>query len=66
MKCENCHKRIATTKWVGEGSMMDFVHGGYEEWCEICCLRAQIVYAEKHKNDLRELKEKLKKLKRGS
>ena len=45
---------------------MDFIHGGYQEWCEQCCLEAQIVYAEKHKNDLEGLKEKLKNLKDGS
>ena len=29
MKCQSCHKNEATTHWVGEGSVMDFVHGGY-------------------------------------
>lgn len=66
MKCENCHKRKATTRWVGEGSVLDFVHGSYQNWCEQCVLEVQIAYAEKHKNDLEKLKEKLKKLKDGS
>lgn len=60
MKCQNCKKRKATTKWVGEGSVMDLIHGMYENWCGQCCLEAQIEYAEKHKNDLKELREKLK------
>ena len=58
--------RQSTTKWVGEGGVMGSVHGMYQEWCENCCLEAQIKYAEKHKNDLKKLKEKLKKLKSGS
>ena len=66
MICQKCKKREATTKWVGEGGVVDFIHGMYQEWCGICCLEAQIAYAEKHKNDLKKLKEKLKKLKSGS
>ena len=45
---------------------MDLIHGMYENWCGQCCLEAQIEYAEKHKNNLKELKEKLKNLKDGS
>lgn len=66
MKCQRCHERKATEVWVGEGSVMDFIHGGYERWCKKCCLEVQIAYAEKHRDDLKELKEKLKKLKSGS
>ena len=66
MKCQKCNYRKATVKWVGEGSVLDFVHGAYQNWCEICCLEAQIEHAQKPHVSLRELKEKLKKLKSSS
>jgi protein-arginine kinase activator protein McsA len=59
MKCQHCHKREATVNWVGEGGMMNFIHGFYERWCEQCCLEAEVAYAEKHKNDLKNLRRKL-------
>jgi protein-arginine kinase activator protein McsA len=58
MKCQHCHKREATVHWVGEGGVLDFVHGMYEEWCEICSLEAQLAHAKKHKNDLQILRKR--------
>jgi hypothetical protein len=31
----------------------------YERWCETCCLKAEIAYARKHKDDLKKLQRKL-------
>ena len=47
MKCQNCGEREATKKWIGHGSVMDFIHGNYQMWCEICCLEAQIEHNDK-------------------
>lgn len=60
MKCKKCNTREATENWVGEGSMLDYVHGNYQRWCKRCCLEASIEYAERHKDDLKRLKKELK------
>lgn len=44
-KCDNCHEREGTLKWVGDA--MDLVHGAYSMWCELCVVEAQIDYAQK-------------------
>jgi len=62
MMCQNCHKRKTTVTYVGEGGMLDFIHGMYERLCKHCCLEKQIKYAEKHKNDLKRFKKELKDL----
>ena len=54
--CQNCGKRKATINWVGHGSVMDFIHGGYERWCEVCVLKYQIKY---NKQQLKELPKKI-------
>lgn len=56
MKCQKCHKREATIKWVGTGGVLDYVHGMYEEWCELCALKAQYEHAKKHRNDFQTLR----------
>jgi hypothetical protein len=61
-KCQKCHKLKATGCWVGNGDVMSAIHGMYEYWCERCMLEAQIKHAKEHKNDLKTLQEKLKKL----
>lgn len=62
MKCQKCNEREATIKWVGEGSTMDFIHGNYQLWCEICSLKEQICHAEERAAQIPILKEKLLKL----
>ena len=61
MKCQHCHKRKATIKWVGEGGMLAFLHGAYEMWCNRCCDEAQLAFAKKHKDDYKKLLKKMKK-----
>ena|ERR1035441_51429 len=61
--CDNCKKHKATQNWVGDGGMMGAVHGAYSYWCECCCLKTQIKYAEDAVSRLKELKEKIKKVK---
>jgi len=58
--CQHCHKRKATDTWVGEGSMMDAIHGAFQYWCKLCVLKAQVAYAEKHVGDLARLRKELK------
>ena len=60
--CQNCHKRKAVTHWVGEGGMLDFIHGQYEMWCKKCCVLKQLEYAKEHKNDLKRFKKELRDL----
>ena len=61
--CANCNKHKGTQNWVGEGGMMEMVHGNYSIWCDCCALKAQIKYAEDAVDRLKELKKKIKKVK---
>ena len=61
--CEKCHKRKATTNWVGQGSTLDFVHGMYQRWCEYCATEEQLRYAKKIALRIPILRRKLEKLK---
>jgi hypothetical protein len=60
--CRNCNERAAIGKWVGNGSVMDLVHGNYTYWCEPCMLRAQIEHAREAAERLPELEARLAKL----
>jgi len=43
--CEECGKRPATQKWVGEAGALAYIHGFYQNWCDQCCVKAQLLYA---------------------
>lgn len=43
--CQNCHERIATVDWAGDGGVMSYVHGQYQRWCKLCALKAQLDHA---------------------
>lgn len=60
--CANCKKRVATQNWVGEGGVFSFVHGLYQEWCEICCITEQLKYAKQQAEKIPELEKKLEEL----
>lgn len=57
--CANCGKRPGTIQWVGEGGALALTHGWYAMWCEVCCLEAQIKYAEDLTAKIPTLKEEL-------
>jgi hypothetical protein len=57
--CYHCGKHSATHHWYGDTSVMGFVHMDPEFWCECCCLREQIVYAEKQAAKLPQLRSEL-------
>lgn len=61
-KCQNCNEREATEDWVGEGSMMDHIHGFSQRWCKLCCLRAQLEHAKKRAAAIPELEQEIKEL----
>ncbi len=63
MKCGNCHEHEGTEKWVGEGSVMDFIHGGYEMWCKCCCLKYQVNYVKAQTSRLEGLEKELREIK---
>lgn len=65
MICQHCHRRKATTTWVGDGGTLAWAHGFSEQWCEICCVEAQITHAKKIVGGLEKLEKKLVKLKKG-
>lgn len=44
-RCRHCHRRPATTMWVGSAGSLAFVHGLYEWWCQPCVLQAQLDHA---------------------
>jgi hypothetical protein len=58
--CQNCNEKPATQTWVGEGGTFGLVHGQYQFWCELCCVKAQIKHAEEAAARLPELREKLR------
>ena len=41
--CGNCGKREATTVWAD--GVLSWTHGFSKNWCEICCLEAQLAHA---------------------
>ena len=61
MKCENCGKREATHDWLGHGSALDWSHGNYQKWCEVCVLKAQIEYNEEQLEHIPKFLEESKK-----
>lgn len=60
--CERCDKRPATSWWVGEGGLLGWTHGFRRPWCDVCCLEAQIEYAEAAAAQLPEMKARLAKM----
>ena len=60
--CENCGEREATMTWLEEGGTLGLVHGMGQNWCELCCVREQLLHAEKQIARLPELKKRLKEL----
>ena len=63
MKCQHCKQREATVKWVGEGGTIAFVHGCYENWCEVCALEAQLAHAKERAAEIPEMERQLAELK---
>ena len=61
MLCQNCNKRKATEKWIGEGSVMDYIHGNYQWWCKRCILEYQLKYAKRIAKNIPKLIKQLKK-----
>lgn len=57
--CDNCKKNEGTIQWVGEGSVLDAVHGFYVMWCEICCLEAQIKHAKERADEIPNMEKEL-------
>jgi len=62
--CQNCHKRKATTNWVGEGGVLDFAHGAYQRWCDYCSVEAQLKYAKKQAKQIPVLERRMERLKK--
>lgn len=60
--CNKCNKHKATVNWVGDGGVMEMVHGMSAMWCECCVMDAQIEYAQKAVDRLKDLKKKRKEL----
>lgn len=58
--CANCEKHPASVQWVGEGGVLDFVHGHYSWWCSCCALRAQLAFARKQARRIAGLEVKVK------
>jgi len=61
--CQNCGKREATTNWVGDGGVIEYVHGFYQRWCDYCATKATLAYARKQARRIPSLERKLAKLK---
>ena len=53
--CDNCHKHEATVEWVGDGGILDHMHGFYKMWCERCTIKAQLKYAREQAARIPEL-----------
>lgn len=61
-KCANCEVHEGTVKWVGTGGYLALSHGFYQLWCELCCARAQLKYAEDQAMEIHKLRKKVKDL----
>lgn len=61
-QCANCGKRPGTISWVGEGGVLDYVHGMYQMWCELCTVEASIEYVVKQMERLPGLRKRLAEL----
>jgi hypothetical protein len=62
MKCANCNKHKGTEVYLGEGSIMDYVHGNYSMWCKCCVLKAQIKYCKEAMKRIKKLEKHFKKV----
>lgn len=60
--CQNCGQRPGTEKWVGNGGVMDLVHGMYSMRCKICVLKAQLEHAYKTAAGIPDLEKELSEL----
>jgi len=57
--CQNCGQRVATENWTSEGGAVAFVHGFYQRWCKVCCLRKQLERAHEQAARIPELEKEL-------
>lgn len=62
--CVNCGEREATETWVGDGGVLAWSHGGGRPWCELCCKKAQLKYAEDAASRISNLKKEIFELER--
>lgn len=60
--CAKCGRRPAEVDWTGDGGVVGWIHGTHERRCMICCLEAQIEYAEGRVRALPQLKKELEEL----
>lgn len=62
--CDNCGKHPATTRWVENGSVLEWTHGFYAWWCSCCSLKAQLKHARAQARRVERLEVQLKIAKR--
>lgn len=60
--CENCHEREGWSTWIGDGSVLDLVHGFGAWWCELCIVTAQLKYARERASEIPTLEARLAEL----
>lgn len=49
--CPNCETRKPTVTFIANGGIMDWIHGGGEQWCELCVVKVQLKSAKESKSD---------------
>ncbi len=57
--CQNCGQRPATENWTGDGGSLAFVHGFYQRWCKLCCVRKSLECAIEVASRIPDLKKQL-------
>lgn len=57
--CTNCHQRLGTLAWIGDGGTLAWVHGCGTWWCPPCVLEAQLAYALQRAADIPRLQREL-------
>ena len=62
MICQNCHKRDATLKWIGDGGSLALSHGFASDWCEVCALEAQLKHARERASEIPRMETRLAEL----
>lgn len=63
--CQNCHQRLATEYWVGDGGTLAFARGYYQFWCKRCALSVELSHAKERAQAVSDLERELAALDTG-
>ena len=64
--CENCGHREATVRWAGDSDSLSIARNPQHltDWCERCCIEAQLEYARERAKAIPALERRLRELRK--